>query len=467
MFKKFIGRSLRLAVKQLAGGAARIYIKNSQALSAAGFVAGSKINIKYRTNGISITLDRQGGNSVINTGRGELVELKNRATADAVNGASHVTVTFRVGHIDIVIHKFLAAMRQREQQLISSLKQGHRLRTASFFSGLGMLTYHIKQGLAAAGVMTGIAFANDYSELAMSLNAEHNPIWADATDDAHISVDDLYEMDISTLPKVDIVDIGYPCVGFSSLAIAQNKDTLHPLCGALFIPLAAAIRQMNPAIILMENVPRFQTSDTLRLLKQAFFDYTFVEQQLDGQTFGEIESRKRVCVVGVSKGLSSFEFPSLPAAKPAPALSTYLQDIPLDDACWRAMEHVRRKDLELSHNYKNCLYQGHEQKIAALTASYANPKAGTPMIAHPENESLQRQITVFEHALIRALPQELLNGVMTVVNGSHPLVNSQGSVSAGHRLLGNGVSSEIWRWVGGALGQWLFGLLPARQLNAA
>lgn len=130
------------------------------------------------------------------------------------------------------------------------------------------------------------------------------------------------------------------------------------------------------------------------------------------------------------------------------------------------MEHVRRKDSELSHNYKNCLYQGHEQKIAALTASYANPKAGTPMIAHPENPALQRQVTVLEHGWIRALPAQLLEGVMTVVNGTHPLVSTQGSVSAGHRLLGNGVSAEIWRWVGGALGAWLYSQLPAAQAAA-
>lgn len=466
MFRKFIGRSVRLAVKTLANGAARIYMQNTHALVGAGFVAGSKINIQYRKNSISISLDPRGSNTVFDTGRGELVELKNKDTAQSVNGASHVTVTYRVGRIEITIHRFLSNMREREQRLLHALKHGHNLRTASFFSGLGMLSYHLKQGLKQAGIGASIAFANDYDELAMSLNVDFNPMWQDATEDAIVVADDLFELPIDSLPQVDVVEIGYPCVGFSSLADVANRDTQHPLCGSLFIPLVAAVRAMQPAVILMENVKGFKGSDTLRLLKNAFRDYHFTEMLLDGKMFGELESRKRLCVIGISSGLHAFAFPALPAVTEAPQLREFLEPMPVDHSAWKTMLHVRKKDLETNHCYRNCLYTGEERTMIALTASYAHPKAGSPMIAHPTDPSLQRQITVAEHGKIRAIPEPLMSAVMTVVNGQHPLVSAKGSKTAGHRLLGNGVSPKMWNWVGESLGQWLLELRTTPEFAA-
>jgi hypothetical protein len=119
------------------------------------------------------------------------------------------------------------------------------------------------------------------------------------------------------------------------------------------------------------------------------------------------------------------------------------------------MEHIKRKDLETGHNYKNMLYNGSETLISTITASYAAPKAGTPMIGHPVNTNLQRQITVLEHSRIRRLPNTLLKELMDVSEGKSPMVSKRGSKSLAHRMNGNGVSKYVWNSVGEFLGNYL------------
>ena len=326
-----------------------------------------------------------------------------------------------------------------------------------------MLSYHLKQGLKRQGVESQIAFANDNNELAMACNLAGNPMWDNATDDASVVVDDLQAIECGDLREVDYVSVGYPCVGFSLLAAEENRDLLHAQCGTLFIPLVAALREMNPAIIIFENTPRFGESMTLDMIKRSFPDYNFTQSVVDGHQFNELESRKRVCVIATSKGLPAFDIgfiKSLYTDEPKPTVGDYLKPIASDSPVWREMAHVKARD-EMKHlGYRNCLYYGHEEKMVTLPASYGPPKAGVPMIAHPTNKDLQRQVQVDEHGGLRALPDRLMSVVLDVWKGRHAMVSKRGSASAAHRLLGNGVSKKIWESIGNALGLYM------KQLDA-
>lgn len=187
--------------------------------------------------------------------------------------------------------------------------------------------------------------------------------------------------------------------------------------------------------------------------------YRFEEIILNAHDFGEIEARKRACVIAVSEGLPELNLSellnNLGQIKNRSCFSDYQEDIPLDSPLWRKMEHIKRKDKETGHNYRNMLYTGSETLIATLTASYAAPKAGTPMIAHPINTELQRQVTTLEHARIRRLPDRLIDQVMAISSGSSPMVSKRGSKSLAHRMLGNGVSKLAWNSIGAFLGNYL------------
>jgi DNA (cytosine-5)-methyltransferase 1 len=469
MLKQFIARQHKYAVKLLKTGASRIYIQNAELLKACGLLKNENISVTYKRNRIEVRLDPSGDQKIMDTGRGELLELKNKHVTKAIGENTFVSVTFRKGVAIIMVHGLSQRQIDREHDIIQSVIKGIPLRKACFFSGLGMLSYHLSQGLAKQGISSQIAFANDNNELAMACNLSGNPMWHTATDDATVLVDDLGEAQFMDLPTVNYVTIGYPCVGFSNLATAENRDMDHPFCGTLFIPLIAALRKMNPAVIVFENTPRFEDSDTLNAIAKEMSDYTFTSMKLDGHDFNEIESRKRVCVVAVSKGLPAFDFATLTSQfkhEPTRTVNDMLEPLPLDSERWREMAHVRARDDMKNIGYRNALYYGHETTMTTLPASYGPPKAGVPMIAHPTNPDLQRQVLPSEHANLRDLPDSLKEVVMDVWEGRHPLVSKRGSFSAAHRLLGNGVSKRIWFSMGYAFGGYLLDI-ALRHLDQA
>jgi DNA (cytosine-5)-methyltransferase 1 len=210
---------------------------------------------------------------------------------------------------------------------------------------------------------------------------------------------------------------------------------------------------MNPSVIIFENTPRFGVSETLGIIKRSFPDYNFTQQVFNGHDYGELEARKRVCIIAVSKGLPPFD---LSVVKPVMKVDNvhvrdFLTPVAEDSTVWREMAHVKARDSMTHVGYKNCLYHGNETKMVTIPASYA-PKAGTPMIAHPTDSNLQRQIQVDEHIRLREMPDRLTDTLLKVWKGDHPMISKRGSAAACHRMLGNGVSRKIWTAIGFYLG---------------
>lgn len=468
----FIKRIHSYAVKSLKSGAARIYIQNSDCLRQSNLPENTPVRIKYMKNRIEIVADKNGDNKIMDTGRGALLELKNKKTAKSIGAVDKVTATFRSGKVIITLHYHDKQRIEREKRFINSLVKGSPLRSASFFSGLGMLSYHLKQGLEEAGIESEICFANDSSSEAMECNLAANPIWEKTTRDAVAIVDELGGIDISELPQSDYIEIGYPCVGQSSLCSKENRDLNHPLVGTLFIKLISALEKMNAAVVVFENTPAFRSSKTLEFIKREMKGYRFEDVTLNSHDFGEIETRKRACIIAVSEGLPHLNLSHIYKEKTdnlrKDRLSDFLEDIPIDSGLWKKMEHIKRKNQEKSHNYRNTVYLGDEEMIGTITASYAAPKAGTPMIAHPVDPELQRQITPTEHAGIRKVPEKMFDLIEEISTGKSHLVTSRGSKSLAHRLLGNGVSKNVWNVVGRFLGNYFIkcrDLIHAKQLG--
>lgn len=459
----FIKRLHKYAVKKLATGAARIYMQNTDALRKAGLPENTAINITYSKHRIVVTASKNGTNKIMDTGRGPLLELKNKSVANAMGDLTVVTITVRKGVVIFSVHYADKQRMEREQSFFNALVQGKPLRTGSFFSGLGMLSYHIKQGLRKAGIDTQMVFANDSCEIAMECNLAGNPIWDNCAEDAFVQVDTLANIDLSLLPQMDFLEIGYPCVGQSSLCKMESRDLNHPIVGTVFVKLLAAIEKINPAIVLIENTPGIMKSETLRIIQREMPGYRFESVIVNGHEYGEIEARKRACIVAVSNGLPELNLSNLkpPANPKRNILSDFMENIPANSPLFRTMDHLKRKDADPSLNFKNKVYTGSESLIATLTAGYAAPRAGSPMIAHPTNPEKQRQVTEKEHGLIRRLPRSLFDQVMMIADGSSPLVNKTGSKAAAHRLLGNGVSKFVWDAVGEFLGGYFNQCIPS------
>lgn len=456
MMKRFLQRFYRYAVKHRENGSARIYFLNSSALTEAGMVANSRISITSEPGRITVKLDPNGANKIADAGRGELLELKNKATGAAMKGFNTVTVTLRKGMVIFTAHRDEVRRVTRNRRIVDRLRQGKAITSACLYSGLGMLSYHIKQGLERVGIRSAIDFANDSDELALTLNVEANPMWDDATDNAMAIADLIQSIDPAMLNEVDMVTISYPCVAFSSLAKVENRDLAHAACGTLFVDTVAVLKALNPAVMIFENVPGFATSQTLALMQRSLPGYTFKTQRFDGHDFGEMESRKRVCVVATSEGLTPLDPSAVTnqfADEPSRTLTDIVSPGPTSAFNWEEMAHVKARDAMPHLGYRNCAYRGDEDKIVTLPASYACTKAGSPMLLHPDNPDLQRKFLPEEHARLRDFPSRMMCALRQFWEGRHPLSSPRGNMSKAHRLCGNGVSRRIWQSLGLEMGK--------------
>jgi DNA (cytosine-5)-methyltransferase 1 len=465
----FIKRISKYAVKVLSTGAARVFIQTKKHLETAGLSAGTRVSITYLKHKITIKPDVNGTQVIQDTTRGQLLELRNKSTYESIGDLEFVTVTIRKGIVIVTIHSNDKKRLAREESLVNDLRDGNPIRYSSFCSGTGMLAYHLKKGFEKAGVKTQIAFAMDACDVAMEVNVAGNPIWDNASEDA-VAITDTFEgIDLEDLVHSHFVEVGLPCVNQSTLCAKDSRDLAHPIVGTLFVKLLACLHKINPAIVLIENTPAFVNSQTLSILKREMPGYRFEETMLNAHDYGELEARKRTCVLAISEGLPEINLTDLIAPKNVvrKPLSSILRPVADDSPLWRKMEHIKRKVSDPKLNFKNTLYTGVETLISTVTATYAAPKVGTPMIAHPTDPDLQRQLMVEEHGDLRDLPESMRQEIMSVESGDHPMVSSRGSKTKAHRLLGNGVSGKVWNAVGEFIGNYLNTLIPMRLSIAA
>ncbi|WP_170222413.1 DNA cytosine methyltransferase [Vibrio chagasii] len=430
-------------------------MQNTQALKASGFNAEGAIRIEYSKLKVEILSDKCGTNSVQDTSRGELIEIRNKTLAECFSGLDRVIITFRSGKIIISASKADIDRLKREARLSASIKRG-KVTFGSLYSGIGLTSLALKLGLKRTGLDTVQAFSTDIDELALSVQVEGNPIWEEHLKNAVVIADDISNIDFSSVPQVDVLEIGYPCYNQSTLCPKTQRDLEHPKVGSKFIPTVNAIKQLNPAVIIIECAVPFLQSKTYSLIKKEIQGYQFEEARISGYDHGDFEERKRCFILATSKGLNRANLDDFQPKQitDRPQIKSIMETVPLGDKAWKEMQHVKDKLTDPRLNFKHKVYSGNETKIAAIPATYNSPKIGSPMI-QAEGSHLQRLFTYVEHSRIREVPKKLFSVLDSVAKGKHPLVSKRGNVTAVQRMLGNGVSPKAWRNAGEFVGRYL------------
>lgn len=127
----------------------------------------------------------------------------------------------------------------------------------------------------------------------------------------HIVCADLNTIDISQIPRADVVIGGPPCQSFS---LAGKRDA-EDARGKLVWKYIHIIEQMQPKAFVFENVTGLlsaknaQGERIIDLLKIAFKEigYSIEQQVMNAADYGVPQRRKRVFIVGLRNG--TFEFP--------------------------------------------------------------------------------------------------------------------------------------------------------------
>jgi site-specific DNA-cytosine methylase len=177
--------------------------------------------------------------------------------------------------------------------------------------------------------------------------------------------EDLTTFDVTALPVVDVFLAGVPCQSFSSLGRHQLDD---PRRNLLDIPLKYA-QAKRPKYFFFENVPRFRTSAAFsRLVEGLKRVYPFVEHAvLDASSFGSIQRRKRLFVVGSNVPVS------LPCARGghAPPLVSAILDPP--SAYFRYLSDKGRAYLQRRARWGVKVYErGARAFMGTLPRSYGH-----------------------------------------------------------------------------------------------
>lgn len=128
----------------------------------------------------------------------------------------------------------------------------------------------------------------------------------------HIVHADINEIDIESIPKVDLIIGGPPCQSFS----LSGKRDANDIRGQLVWKYLDILKNLRPKAFVFENVTGLlsakdpEGNKVISVLQQEFRDigYTIETQVMNAADYGVPQKRKRLIIVGL-RGSENFIFP--------------------------------------------------------------------------------------------------------------------------------------------------------------
>ena len=173
------------------------------------------------------------------------------------------------------------------------------------FAGAGGLAL----GMEKAGLKS--VFLNEIDKHACNTLRENRPDW-------NVVEGDVANIDFTEYKNnVDILSGGFPCQAFS---YAGKKMGFEDTRGTLFFEFARAVKEVNPKVIIAENVRgllKHENGKTLETIKGIIDElgYTLIEPKVLKAVFYKVpQKRERLILIAVRKDIkehiSSFKWPS-------------------------------------------------------------------------------------------------------------------------------------------------------------
>lgn len=177
-----------------------------------------------------------------------------------------------------------------EFKVLKSTKKS-KYKVVELFSGAGGLAL----GMSNAGINTALLVEID--KYAAATLRKNKPEW-------NVIEDDIANVDFTGI-KGEIVAGGFPCQAFS---YAGNRLGFEDVRGTLFFEYARAVKEINPKIIIAENVRGLEKHDGGRTLKTMLkilddLGYNLSYRILRAQYLDVPQKRERLVIIGVRKDL--------------------------------------------------------------------------------------------------------------------------------------------------------------------
>lgn len=407
-------------------GTRRLWMQG-QKLEDAGFEPGSRYRITRDpdSNTLNIEITEDGARTVSKkrVGKKEIpvVDINNKVLAEMFNkSVERVCAVVTDKSIIIAIHPDDEAAAERYGRLIAKLHNNEPLAIGSVSHGGGIMDNALHQGLASSGVDARLAYAVEIEHKYLEASLRNNEVW----DERSISVcAPMEEVDPRLLPKIDIYAGGIPCTGDSRSGKAKNKIAHaeeHESAGALFLAFLTIMKQGNPSVVVLENVPDYRHTQSMTVIRSALkqLKYQVHETILDGAEHGALEARKRFCMVAVTEGLE-FNWERLrPIRKKEARLGDVLDAIEDTDGMWRTYAYLDKKatrDKAAGKGFKQQLVTPDSTSVGTIGRGYQKGRSTEPFLASPTDPGKKRLLTPKEHARVKTIPEHLVEGLSNTI----------------------------------------------------
>lgn len=441
-------------------GLPRLWLQG-ECLASGGFSIGDKIEVEAAANrqiilkpasekGGRYTVSKRSRNNrvipVLDVTARELAELFDGLEYPE-NGDKILRVMIQEKRIIVTVDRQHIQQTKREQRLAKKVKEGAVLDVASLFHGGGILDAAFHQGMKDAGVNTRLAVAIELEPEYLDCSMRNNPVW----DANSIAINSPIEQvsPYRSGMEVDVLLAGIPCTGASRSGRSKNGIKAaeeHDKAGAMFVYFLEFVRALNPAVVLVENVPEYANTLSATVIRSVLDDlgYRITEKVLNGNDFGALENRNRLCMVAVSEGLPDVDLDSLsPVRQKESTISEILEDVPDSSERWKSFDYLAEKekrDLAAGKGFKRQLLDGSEPCCGTIGKDYAKCRSTEPFIKNPRNPRLSRIFTPREHARVKTIPDYLLDGC---------------SDTTAHQIMGQSVIFVVFQAVGRLIGSLL------------
>lgn len=141
--------------------------------------------------------------------------------------------------------------------------------------------------------------------------------------DEYLIEGDIQNIDLNTIPFMDILTAGFPCQAFSSVGLQKGFEDPR---GNLFFETARVINKVKPRVVFFENVANLIKHDegrTFEVIKDTLknLGYHGTYKIMNAKFFGDIpQQRNRIYIVAFQnvEDLKNFRFPKeIPLTKTA------------------------------------------------------------------------------------------------------------------------------------------------------
>jgi len=395
-----------------------------QSLQDAGFNVGASFEIEVTANQIKLTINSSGKFKVSRKKQRNaqvlpLVDINNQSITDFFGQFERARISFYInGEIVITYHPTDQLIAQR----LYAVEQAITQRIVSIGSnahGGGIMSSAIHEGLSDAGFKCDLLFAIEKEPSYLESSMKNSPAWSPYS----LAIEgNMEEVELSLLKHVLIYEAGLPCTGASVAGRAKNKLAFaeqHQSAGQLFYSFLSHIQQVNPAVVILENVKQYAKTVSMHVILDVLSGWGYQTENairiLNGQDYGSIENRERLFMICPSQGLD-FNWQLLDKhqhVNTTHCVGSILDNVPDNSLLWSEMKGLKRKQLSdhaKGNSFKMQIVDKSSTSTPVIGRGYSKVRSTEPKLAHPTDTHLLRQFTVAEHARLKTIPEQLVLG---------------------------------------------------------